>query len=1412
LPRLAALALVAALSLLASSGTARAAAAFVTSGSGTSSSTSISASYGATTQSNHLLVAVLQTKGASAAVTNSDSNWTKVPLTGAVDATSGVGVWIWYYNDASGSGGHTAETFTLSGSTSTVLQVAEFSGIVTSSPLDVYGATTIANSTSITAAVSSPTTQGPELAIGAFGTDGASNGNSDTINGASAPFTNIGGVGDIAGPSSSHLLGTYDATVTAGSSLSETIGTKKSDNIAGALATFKVAVQTYYWRGNGGYAARPATPVSGTCYGFFDDGGCWSTTSGGATGTAAPGTNDNAIFDGVSGNGSTGNGNCTVSPLAGGTTTVNQLTVQSGYSGTITQSTALTTFGSLTLSGGTFATSATAGIDLNASGSYAGDLAVSGGTFTGNGAAVNVRNLTVSSGSTFNAGSSVISTKGSGTATFSGGTVSFGSGGASFAATSSFQGATVTFGTGGVTFTGTPTMSSGGVTFGGGTVGFSTTSTLSGATVAFGSGATTFTGLPTMSGGTVTLGTGTLTFSAGLTVSGAGVTFPSRVTAPTFNGTLTVSAGTVNLTNGTANPDLSLATVYTQSGGTVNLNGAQLTTGAGLGVTDGFSMTGGTFNAGTGTLIVGATSSGTTTTINGSGAIFSDSGGAETFNGELFVTSGSMTLGNAKMNSNRGGNPNNVQTDHMVVIGAGGTLTLGTTKFAFDSTNAMTVSGTLNVGGGGAEFTPAVTLASTGIINAGGTTGNSTTFDGTLASAGAFNALAATSVVFTGAYTQTASTATFNGGTGSGEFKVAETIANGTFTVGATGTTGKWTFDLAATFSNGTTLAFPSSGGELSMANNQTLSVAGTILASTSGSTLPKIDCPGCAAGFTMQLTGQSTLNINGLQFDKVSTSGVQIADPATFTSFQRVKFTNNAAGSTASGTHLAITHGSIFLVAPGCYFDNTAKVNVALVGTSASPGIHAIFESYNGNNGARAGESWDSDSDTNDDNVGDGAATTTPFLSVVEWAAARPTDTAGTAIGFPTAAFDWNTFAYYGVYAEFQDTSGSSTADVLWMRNADGSAAYSYAVPQTSGDLKGNPYWDTINEVTSGLDVDGDGVATNTHVHIVYLTTDKGHIIKLIDDGTKLAPPASGKWSTDFFDTSTVASISSPVAFDGTNLYFSGTDGTSSHSPTMFGLQVTADSGHEKTIQRSVGILTTTSTVPSWASYSGTTYVFAGSTSPAAVARIDMTGATVPSNFTASAAVNASMAIVSNVLYAVTNDGNLYGLDASNFTSGGFKNVTGTGTNPLFSTGASKPIGGGPWVDASASLIYLADDGGSLYVVTTAGALYQPHPPTLTKFPFTVSSGHKLSKPLYRSSSGVIAVGADDGYVYFVDRDSDGAGTPKIFKRFFVTSSGQVSAVAYDSGASIFMVSSSDGKLMFINAVDVTDPTTGST
>jgi hypothetical protein len=774
----------------------------------------------------------------------------------------------------------------------------------------------------------------------------------------------------------------------------------------------------------------------------------------------------------------------------------------------------------------------------------------------------------------------------------------------------------------------------------------------------------------------------------------------------------------------------------------------------------------------------------------------------------LMVTNGTLATSTFNVNvagtSAFSGGTLTAGTGNVTLTGAatvnGGTVTLGAGTEALQSTLAVS-GGTLTGGSGPVTIAGAATINGAGTINA----GNSSNFrlNSTLAigsgTSGTFNANSAT-VTFTGGVTLQNGGA-FNGNTGSGTFSAAPTFTNGTFTLADAGSTGRWTFNQSAWFSSGVTLALPADKGELSLLPGRTLTLNGPVTSNVgTASTLPKIDCNGCTSlqGITVAFNATSTLNINGLEFDNSVAAGVSVANGATYTLFKRLKFLNNVGG--AGSTHLLLTIGSAVVNAPGCYFDTTAAHNVTLYGAPSSPaGARAIFEDQSvATNGSGAGASLDQDGDTNEDNVGENTSTAPYYGSVIEWVRASTTDIAGTVVGFPAPAFDWNTFAFYGVYVAFKDTAGAGTASVLWRRNDDGSAAASYSVPQTSGDIVGTPFWDIVNEVTAGVDANGNGNQTDTDVHVVYIATTLGHIIKLVDTGAAFTAPASGPWATDFSSPASVATITSPLTEDRTNLYFGGTNGSA--APCIFGVQI-AGGANEKTLQKTVTSVSLVTTTPSWSIYSGSTYLFVGSTATsnqAYVYRVNMSAGIVNANFSGVASnVNDSATLVNNRAYAVTDGGTLHVLDASNFGTGAFKNLTGF---PYQST-AAQAIKAAPWVDYKTNYAYFGDDGGNLYVVTDTGA-------NLSGYPLSISASIKMSSsPMYRPGTGVIAAGANDGYLYFVDRQN-ASNVPQVFKRYFLTSSGTVSSVSYDSNISSYLVASSDGKLVYISAADVVDPT----
>ena len=1014
----------------------------------------------------------------------------------------------------------------------------------------------------------------------------------------------------------------------------------------------------------------------------------------------------------------------------------------------------------VTIGGGTFLGHAGQTLATNQSGAYKGGIVVSGGVFDGNGATLAVKGLFVSGG-TFTAGSGNFSTNNGGATTASGGTATFSAGTASFA------------------------------------------------------------GLVTLSGGTVTFGSGAPTFAAGLDIEGTSVTFGASASTVTVTGTAIVGAGTVTFTNGSAAPDFSNTLLFTQSGGTINVNGANVAVGSTIttGSNDAFVMSGGTFNNTTagGVLAVGtAGGGGGIMNQTGAGAVYNSVAAAtETFNGPLKV-SGAMTVGTATMAGTV------ITTRKDVTISAGGTLSLSSAGLSFTGTSAMTIAGTLNAGSGTVTFAGPPSLTVSGTYNAQSSTltaghprdGERDVQRRHVDDEAQRHARAHGDVQheqldgrhLRGRRHDDGHEAPSTGTRSTSTFSVAPTLTAGTFTVGDARLDGQRGLHGGRDVrESGMTLAFPTSGSTLSTPGGQTITVNGPVT-SNGGSvaTPPRIARSSGTTGITVAFGATSVLNVNGLEIDNSVATGVTIADGATFTSLQKVAFKNNVAASVATGaTHLAITSsnasGSKVIATAGCSFDATAQYNVTLSGLMASTGVRAVFEFQSAAiNGPRAGPSFDLDADTTGDNVADTVAANR-WGSVVEWVNASPTDTAGTAVGFPTAAFDWNTFQWYGIYVAYKDTTGAGTADVLWMRNNDGSPAYSFTVPQTSGDLVGPPRWDSLNEVTADLDINGDGDKTDTDIRVVYIATTGGHIIKLVDNGTSLTRPAVGPWASDFTSTG-VSTITSGLSNDGTNLYFGG---TTSGTANVFGVQVAGGAG-EATLQKTVGpLLNTLTTVPAFATSGGWTYVFMGSTvlsGNSRIYRLNLTTALVNASYASPTTdINGAIDLVNGRAYAVSDGGTVYALDALNFDVGAFTNVTGF----PYQTASAQPIELPPWVDASDNSAYFGDDSGKIYSLTSAGV-------AKTGYPLSIAGAPKItSTPIYLPGSGVLAVGANDGSVTFIDRNN-GTG-PSAFKRYFETSSGNnVSSVSFDRNTSVYMVSSSDGKLVFISASDVGDPTPG--
>jgi len=371
-------------------------------------------------------------------------------------------------------------------------------------------------------------------------------------------------------------------------------------------------------------------------------------------------------------------------------------------------------------------------------------------------------------------------------------------------------------------------------------------------------------------------------------------------------------------------------------------------------------------------------------------------------------------------------------------------------------------------------------------------------------------------------------TSSFTFGTATSDATKVAYVSGGTLTVGSSTAT----FNGGLTVRDEGTLSMQTAGGVTALGSGKTLTIDGTLDASTAGVT-PTIQAASGSYTFTVGSSSTATpvLNINGLAVKNTGIDGMYINTVAgsstTFTKFDNLAFSS---GSTSVGsTFLRIYSGSLNLISGGDTFTFASAhpdYAVKLAGDGTANGeTRAIFGALCPS--SLCTSSNKSDDDANNNGVGDNSGTN---AAVVQFVRAAPSDTAGTVEGFPTAAFSWTTFAYYSTYVAYRNYSGSQ--DRLFVRASSGSASYSWDLPTAAGHVLGTPRWTQLG----GL-------------NIVYVGTTGGYVYKLVDNGSSLALAAS-PWDTPYCyggsPCSANDSITSPLGIDGTNVYWVGTDSAS--------------------------------------------------------------------------------------------------------------------------------------------------------------------------------------------------------------------------------------------------------------------------
>lgn len=582
-----------------------------------------------------------------------------------------------------------------------------------------------------------------------------------------------------------------------------------------------------------------------------------------------------------------------------------------------------------------------------------------------------------------------------------------------------------------------------------------------------------------------------------------------------------------------------------------------------------------------------------------------------------------------------------------------------------------------------------------------------------------------------------------------------------------------------ATFNGGLTvrglgtLDLNTSGATVVLADGTTLIVDGTLDASTAGltRTIRAVNASN-AYTFTVGSTASATptLNINGLAVQDVDgTNGMNVNAAAgastTFTKLDNVAFS----GSTGARA-LQVTGNSLTLHAHGLSFDNATAKNFKLTGTGSKAYVGATCggtQAY----GPADCESLDEDDDNESppNGVADGGG------AVIQWTHKNFTDTPGTIVDFPVSVFDWTNFAPRGVYAAY-----NGATPTIYVRNTDGTANFSWTLPQTptAQSFVGAPRW--VHDTAGGA-------------YYVFILTSIGNVYKLQDLGGSFV-----QIGTTFRDGSN-ATATSTLSLDNTNLYWAGGSG-SNGSPMLFRLPQTM-TGATSVASAAV------SANPFLVTVSSTTYLFSAAngfvqrmTSALAV----KTGGTQPSS-----TVSGRVTVLGTTAYFVENNGKLWAVDvnvADNValpTLWSYQDVTTHGSCSAASNCTAKNL----WVNAAQGRVYYGDYDGHVYAVRRNGAGGEV---ISSGYPFRpgTSADHFETAPLYRN--GVIAIGATTGRVFFIDQQN--ASNQPALIRAYDFGPNAVSAISYRRNTATtgeYMVGTEGGRLYYIDASTVADPTT---
>ncbi len=611
----------------------------------------------------------------------------------------------------------------------------------------------------------------------------------------------------------------------------------------------------------------------------------------------------------------------------------------------------------------------------------------------------------------------------------------------------------------------------------------------------------------------------------------------------------------------------------------------------------------------------------------------------------------------------------------------------------------------------------------------------------------------------------------------------AAAVNAGTYTVGS----------AAQIFSGGLTvrpygvMTLASASGSVALGSGTTLTVDGTLNASATGATITSVSGRyAFKIGTTASAT--TTLNISGLTVQSTDSNGMWIGvnSSATVT----VSEFDNLAFSNGTGSQLLqITAGTIYLASSGCTFDGSTTYAVKAVGTGTNQ-TRAIFGGATcaTNASGICATSEKSDDDANNDGLADSPGNGVNFGAVVQFSRAA-TFEGGVFQGFPTAAFDWNTFNYYSTYAVFRNQAGS--ADVVYVMNESGAVSYSWTTALNQNIL-GTPQWTTTTVAgvsTHYLYVSANGGSANT-----------GQLYRLIDNGTSLSLDPAWSALSGGNPYSCTCTFKSGLSLDANNVYWAATNASSSKLLMEIGQSgQTTLTGWPLTTPANV--TTSSPTIVT----SGATTLYLGIASD--LLQLDVSTTSFITN-SKPGTISGRVSYGTSFASGTAGTSRVYAGDGS--TMWAFNPANISGTNFLWSYAAGSSISGS-YYDASTDTIQFGTNGGKLVVLTGAGS-GTSGVVLNASYPYTLDASDPITaSPLYYG--GVLVVATTKGKLYFLDRNTGTSPGVSIVKEYVFGPTESVSTIGYDVNVNRYMVSTTglgtkDGRLYYFDSVSDPTPT----